>query len=59
MEIRKNRMCVVKVNVFALSGVDLAFESRSGQTKEYKMCICYFSAKQAVMRIMIRLTQLL
>jgi hypothetical protein len=34
-------------SVVALSVVDRGFESRSDQTKDYKMCICCFSAKHA------------
>ena len=30
--------------------VDRGFESRSGQTKDYKIGICLFSAKQAALR---------
>ena len=38
------------VNVLALSGVDRVFQSRSGQTKDYKIGICCFSAKCAALR---------
>ena len=34
------------VSVLASSAVDRGFESWSGQTKDYKICICCFSAKQ-------------
>ena len=34
----------VIVSVFASSAVDRGFESRSGQTKDYKIGICCFSA---------------
>jgi hypothetical protein len=33
-----------------LSKVDREFESRSGQTKDYKIGICCFSAKPAALR---------
>jgi hypothetical protein len=38
------------VNVLAASAVDRGFEPRSGQTKDYEICICYFSANHAVLR---------
>ena len=38
-------------SVLASSAVDRGFESRSGQTKDYKMGICCFSAKHAVLRV--------
>jgi hypothetical protein len=38
------------VSKLASSAVDHGFESRSGQTKDYKIGICYFSAKQAALR---------
>ena len=40
----------VMVSVLASSAVDRGFEPRSGQTKDYKICICCFSAKHAVLR---------
>jgi hypothetical protein len=33
------------VNMFASSAVHRGFETRSGQTKDYKIGICCFSAK--------------
>jgi hypothetical protein len=33
--------------VLALSAIDCGYESRSGQTKEYKIGICCFSVKNA------------
>ena len=33
-----------------LSVVDRGFEPRSGQTKDYKIGICYFSSKHAILR---------
>ena len=41
----------VMVNVLASSAVDRGFESRSGQTKTYKIDICCFSAKHTALRI--------
>jgi hypothetical protein len=38
------------VSVHTLSAVDCGFEHRSGQTKDYKIGICCFSAKQAALR---------
>ena len=38
------------VSVLASSAVDCGFKSRSGQTKDYKIGICYFSAKQAAVK---------
>ena len=38
------------VSKLASSAVDHGFEPRSGQTKDYKIGICYFSAKQAALR---------
>jgi hypothetical protein len=37
----------VIVSVLALSSIDHGFEPRSGQTKEYEIGICCFSAKHA------------
>jgi hypothetical protein len=45
-----NRIGGVIVSVFASSGVDLGFEPRSGQTKDYKIGICCFSTKHAALR---------
>ena len=36
--------------VLASSAVDRGFKLRSGQTKDYRIGICCFSAKQAVLR---------
>ena len=36
--------------MLASSAVDGGFESRSGQTKDYKIGICCFFAKQAALR---------
>jgi hypothetical protein len=38
------------VSVLASSAVDREFEPRSGQTKDYKIGICCFSAKHAALR---------
>ena len=38
------------VSVLASSAVDCGFESWSDQTKDYKIGICYFSAKQAAVK---------
>ena len=40
----------VIVIMLAGSAVDRGFESRSGQTKDYTIGICCFSAKHAVLR---------
>jgi len=36
--------------VLASSAVDRGFESRTGQTKDYNICMCCFSAKHAALR---------
>ena len=38
------------VSVLALSAVDRGFEPQSGQTKDYKIGMCCFSAKHAALR---------
>ena len=38
------------VSVFASSALDGGFEPRSGQTKDYKIGICCFSAKHTALR---------
>ena len=45
-----NRIGGVTLSVFASSAVDRGFEPRSGQTKDYEIGICYFSAKHATLR---------
>ena len=40
----------VMVSVLASSPVDRGFYPRSGQTKDYKIGICCFSAEHAVLR---------
>jgi len=37
-------------SVLASSAEDSGFQSRSGQTKDYKVGICCFSAKHAALR---------
>ena len=38
------------VSMLASSAVDRGFESRSGQTKDYEIGICYFSTKHVPLR---------
>jgi hypothetical protein len=38
------------VSVLVWSAVDRGFEPWSGQTKDYKIGICYFSAKHSALR---------
>ena len=38
------------VSMLASSAVDRGFEPQSGQTKDYEIGICYFSAKHAALR---------
>ena len=45
-----NRSGGVMVTVLASSAVDRGFEHRSGQTKDYKIGICSFSAKHVALR---------
>ena len=45
-----DRIGGVMVSVFASSVVDRGFEPRSGQTNDYNIGICYFSAKHAALR---------
>ena len=45
-----NRIGGVMVSVFTSSAVDRGFELRSGQTKDYTIGICCFSAKHAAIR---------
>jgi hypothetical protein len=45
-----NRINGVVVSVFDSSAVDRGFERRSGQTKDYKIGIYFFSAKHAALR---------
>ena len=48
--VRCNRIGGVMVSVLASGAVDRGFEPRSGQTKDYKIGICCFSAKHAALR---------
>ena len=45
-----HRIGGVMVSVFASSAVDRGFEPRSGQPKDYKIGICYFSARHTASR---------
>jgi hypothetical protein len=45
-----NHISGVMVSMLASSEVDCGFEPRSGQTKDYKIGICCFSAKHAALR---------
>ena len=38
------------VSVFSSSAVDRGFESRPGQTKDYEIGICCFSARHTALR---------
>jgi hypothetical protein len=40
----------VMVHILASSAVDRGFEPRSGKAKDYKIGICWFSAKYAALR---------
>ena len=40
----------VMVSLLATRAVDRVFEPRSGQTKDYAICMCCFSAKHAALR---------
>ena len=46
----KNHISGVMVSVLASSAVDRGFEPRSGQTKDYEIGICCFSAKYAALK---------
>ena len=46
----RNRIGGVMICVFFSSTVDREFEPRSGQTKDYKIGTCCFSAKHAALR---------
>jgi hypothetical protein len=45
-----NRIVGIMVSVLASSAVDCGFELRSGQTKDYEIGICCFSAKHTALR---------
>jgi hypothetical protein len=55
LPISPNRIGGVMVTMLASSVVDREFESRSGQTKDYKIGIWCFSVKHAALRIKNRL----
>jgi hypothetical protein len=46
----KNLVGGVMVSVLASSAVDRGFEPRSGQTKDYQICICCISHTHAVFK---------
>ena len=46
----ENRIGIILISVLALSAVDRGFEPRSGQTKDYKIGMCCFSARHAALR---------
>jgi hypothetical protein len=48
--LQTNRIGGVMVSVFVSCAVDRGFEHRSGQTNDYKIGICCFSAKHAALR---------
>ena len=45
-----NSIACVMINVIALSTVDRGFKPQSGQTKDHKIGICYFSVDHAALR---------
>ena len=45
-----NRIVGMIDSVLTSSAVDRGFEARSGQTKDYEIGICYFSAKHTAIR---------
>ena len=47
---QKHNAGAVMVSLLASSAVDRGFEPRSGQSKDYKIGICCFSAKHAALR---------
>jgi hypothetical protein len=48
--IKSNRIGGVIVSEFVSSVVDHGLKPQSGQTKDYKINICYFSAKHTALR---------
>ena len=46
---QKHRIGGVMVSVLALSAIDRGFEPRSGQTKDYAIGMCCFSAEHAAL----------
>jgi hypothetical protein len=49
-QIKPNRIGGVMVSVLSSSAVNHGFEPQSGQIKDYKIGICYFSAKHVASR---------
>ena len=47
---QKHHISGVMVSMLASSAIDRGFEPRSGQTKDYTIGICCFSAKHAALR---------
>jgi hypothetical protein len=47
---QQNPICCVMVSVLGLSAVDRGCEPRSGQTKDYNIGMCCFSANHAYLR---------
>ena len=47
---RCNLLGCVMVSVLASSAVERGFDPRPGQTKDFKISICCFSAKHAALR---------
>jgi len=45
-----NRICDVMVRMLASSAVDHGFEPQLGKTKDFKIGMCCFSAKDAALR---------
>jgi hypothetical protein len=50
-QLGQNRISGVMVSVFPWSAVDHGFKPRSGQTKDYTIGMCCFSAKHVALRI--------
>ena len=49
-QLGQNRISGVMVSVLTWSAVDHGFKPRSGQTKDYKIDMCCFSAKHVALR---------
>jgi hypothetical protein len=50
LELIFNSIDGIMVSMLTSCAIDCGFESRLGQTKEYKTCICCFSIKHAALR---------
>jgi hypothetical protein len=50
LTIRGNSICGVMVSVLASGALDRGFYPRSGQTKDYEIGMCCFSASQPALR---------